>query len=358
MPANNLVPPPHTIPVHWGWLYFFLVLTFYLHLLFMNAMLGTSVIALVHEFKPGKDDTNAALSRDVSKKLVFFLAFAVNLGVATLLFLQVLYGHFLYVSSILMAVYWLLTVLLLILAYYGAYVYNLRHSYLLLTRKFLILGIVLLFLSVAFFFTNNMTLMLRPEQWVGYFEHPGGTLLNLNDPTLLPRYLHFLTASIAVGGLVVAISGRWKKNNAVEDSQNFLNTGMKWFTAATFVQILLGFLFLISLPPKIILAFMGGNVLYTAVFVFTLACSFLLLVMGALRKLWASTAILLATILGMVLMRDFVRSMFLEDYFKFQELEISSQYSAFFLFLTALVCGIGLIIYLCRKSLHPSGKES
>ena len=358
MPAQELIPPPHTIPVHWGWLYFFLILTFYLHLLFMNAMLGISVIALFYEFKPGRDETSAALSRDISRKLIFFAAFAVNLGVAALLFLQVLYGQFLYVSSILMAVYWLGIVVLLLLAYYGAYVYNLHHEYLFLTRKFLVLGIVLLFLSVAFFFTNNMTLMLRPEQWTRYFHNPGGTLLNLNDPTLIPRYLHFLTASVAVGGLVVAISGRWKKNNAVKESQNFQNAGMKWFTAATFLQIILGFLFLISLPPKIILAFMGGNVLYTAVFVFTLSCSFLLLVLGALKKLWASTATLLATILGMVLMRDFVRSMFLEDYFKFEDLELSSQYPAFFLFITALICGVALIAYLCRKSLHPSGKES
>ncbi|MFW6415014.1 MAG: hypothetical protein ACOCZ2_01745 [Thermodesulfobacteriota bacterium] len=358
MPAQELIPPPHTIPVHWGWLYFLLILTFYLHILFMNAMLGTGIIALFYEFKPGNKDKNSQLSREISKKLIFFVAFAVNLGVAALLFLQVLYGQFLYVSSVLMAVYWLLIVILLILAYYGTYIYNMRYNYLPLTRKFLILGIVLLFLSVAFFFSNNMTLMLEPQHWRGYFQNPGGTLLNLQDPSLVPRYLHFVTASVAVGGLVIAISGRWKKGNSLSYFQNSLDTGMRWFTAATFIQIILGFLFLISLPQKVILGFLGGNTLYTAVFIFTLTCSFLLLVLGTLKKLWSSVATLLLTLVGMVLMRDFVRSMFLEDYYNLQDLKPSPQYSSFVLFLSALILGVALIIYLCRKSLQTSGKES
>ncbi len=357
MPTHDLIPAAHTIPLHWGWLYFFLILTFYLHILFVNALLGTGLIALFYEFKPGNKEKNAGITRILSKKLIFFLAFAVNLGVAALLFLQALYGQFLYVSSILLAVYWLLTVFLLITAYYGAYVYNLRHENLFLSRKFLILGIVLLLLSVAFIFSNNMSLMLRPEKWPEYFNHPGGTFLNLNDPTLLPRYLHFLTASVAVGGLILAISGKWRKNLSGNIAQSYLNAGMRFFTAATFIQIILGLLFLISLPQKIIWEFMGGNLLYTTVFIFTLGCSFLLLVLGTLQKLWSSTATLLLTIMGMVFMRDFVRSMFLEDYFQLKDLKVDAQYSAFYLFIIALACGTALIIYMCRKCLNTSSKE-
>jgi hypothetical protein len=52
--------------------------------------------------------------------------FSVNFGVAPLLFVQVLYGHFFYASSILMAVFWLAVIPLLIAAYYAAYLYGFR----------------------------------------------------------------------------------------------------------------------------------------------------------------------------------------------------------------------------------------
>lgn len=41
------------IPVHWGWFWFqlFLFLTFFIHILLMNVMLGTGFIALVSHFR-------------------------------------------------------------------------------------------------------------------------------------------------------------------------------------------------------------------------------------------------------------------------------------------------------------------
>ena len=51
----------------------------------------------------------------------------VNLGIPPLLFLQTLFGQFLYSSSILMAVFWLSVVPVLIVAYYAAYGFVHRH---------------------------------------------------------------------------------------------------------------------------------------------------------------------------------------------------------------------------------------
>lgn len=89
---NPLVPSPDTIPVLWGYFQFLPMLTFALHLHLMNAL----------------------------------VAFTVNFGVAPLLFVQVLYGHLFYASSILMAVFWLAVIPLLIAAYYAAYLYGFR----------------------------------------------------------------------------------------------------------------------------------------------------------------------------------------------------------------------------------------
>ena len=168
-----------------------------------------------------------------------------NFGVAPLLFLLVLYGQFIYVSSQLMAVFWLSVIALLMAAYYLAYDYkfNFRRSG--DFRRSMIGIAAILLLCIAFLFCNNMTLMLNPSSWASYFGNSGGTLLNLSDPSLLPRYLHFITATLAIGGLFVAIVWTLRKNHP--NSENNIAAGMNWFVYATLAQIAVGFWFQMSL---------------------------------------------------------------------------------------------------------------
>ena len=102
---NEYIPTPDTIPVAWGYFQFLLLLTFPLHVLLMNAMLGSGIIALVNSF--GRDGDAVQWERQNSRRLPFLIAFTVNMGVPPFLFIQTLYGQFIYTSSILMAVFWL-----------------------------------------------------------------------------------------------------------------------------------------------------------------------------------------------------------------------------------------------------------
>ena len=122
MDPVSLIPTPDQIPVGWGWFQLLLTLTFYLHILAMNVMLGTVIIAFIQHFS--SEGGSLPVSRQISKKLPYAIALTVNFGIAPLLFLQVIYGHFIYVSSILMGVFWLSIMVLLILAYYSAYIYS------------------------------------------------------------------------------------------------------------------------------------------------------------------------------------------------------------------------------------------
>ena len=151
IPAH-LIPVPDPLQVSWGWFQILLSSTFLLHLLVMNIMLGWAIIAFCnHAFR----DKIPADNQLISKKLPFTIAFTVNFGVAPLLFLQILYGHFMYTSSVLMAVFWLSIVALLILAYYATYIYNLQFSKLSGLHT-LVSGIIALFLLIiTFFFTNK-----------------------------------------------------------------------------------------------------------------------------------------------------------------------------------------------------------
>ena len=151
LPVNALViasiPVPDSIPVHFGWLNFFFILTFVLHLLFMNAMLGCGIIALVRSLRGGQQDL--FIAKEISLKLPYTIAFTVNMGVAPLLFIQVLYGSFIYTSSVLMAWYWLSIIGIIIIAYYSAYIFDFKFDTLGATRSIFIGVCVLLMLLVA-----------------------------------------------------------------------------------------------------------------------------------------------------------------------------------------------------------------
>jgi len=354
MDAAALIPLPDTIPVSWGWFQLLLLLTFFLHLLCMNMMLGSAVILLVKQLRHPAQLPPAG--RELAGHLPFLIAFAVNLGVAPLLFLQVLYGQFIYTSSILMGVYWLAVVAILILAYGGAYLYNLKHDALGKRRNQLIILVTGGLVAIAFIFSNNMSMMLRPDTWPRYFDQPGGTLLNLADPTLLPRWLHFITAAVATGGLYLAAGGRWRRLEPAAAAAR-VTEGMHWFVGATSVQLGIGTWFFFSLPDHIRQLFTGTSTLHTGLLLTGCLAALISLGLGLAKRLWPTIGATIATILIMVLIRDLVRRAYLAPYFSPDSLVVAPQYSPMVIFWLALLLGLGIIAYMLRLALN-AGKES
>jgi len=355
MNIASLIPSAGEIPVHWGWLWFFLMLTFTLHLLFMNAMLGTGIIALVYSLT--RDKKKHLIDKEISTKLPTSIAFTVNMGVPPLLFIQVLYGQFFYTSSILMAVYWLSIVMIVLIAYYSAYLYDFNFDISYPLRSFLILLSVVLLLAVGFLFTNNLTLMLSPEKWRQYFTNPGGTLLNLSDATLLPRYLHFVTASVANGGLFLAILYHVKDKRGDKEAIAKKGIAMKWVTGAMIINIFLGFWFFLALPGRVISVFMGGHAFAPFLLLLGLTGTGASIYFSAKRNVVACTGTMLLTLIVMVLMRDMIRTVFLEPYFTLSMLKVNPQYGPMVLFIISLVVGLSVIGYLLKLA-AGAGKEN
>jgi len=316
----------------------------------MNAMLGTGIIALVKSLKGTRQDL--PIAKEISLKLPYTIAFTINMGVAPLLFIQVLYGNFIYTSSVLMGWYWLLIIGILIIAYYSAYLFDFKFDTLGFARSIFIAVCVILMLLVAFLFTSNITLMLTPEKWARYFSNAGGTILNLSEPTLIPRYFHFVCASIAVGGLFLAIVGKIKvKIKAGKVNDNFkemISSGMKWFSYATLVQVIIGFWFAVLLPNDIILLFLGGSISATLLLLCGLTGAGTALFFGFKKQVWPSTGAVVFTIIVMVLIRDMVRTAYLKPYFALSDIKVEPQYSPMILFIVTLIIGIGLIGYMLK----------
>ncbi len=341
-----LVPTPDPIPIPWMWLQALLMATFVVHLLFMNAMLGSGIIALVAMFR--RTTNSLPMAKTISTTLPTLIAFTVNTGVAPLLFVHVLYGQFIFSSSTLMAVWWLSAVGILLVAYYAAYLFDFKFEAMGTSRTWTIAVATGLLLLVGFLFSNNMTLMLSPNRWGRYLENPGGTLLNLADPMLIPRYLHFVTASVAVGGLVLAWIWQLKEKKGVAGAKEKTRQAMGWFSWATTVQFAVGTAFLFSLPKTIRALFLGGEVMATVLFSASLTAAIVALHLGFRHKVRPSTAAAVITIVFMALVRDRVRQAFLAPFFTPADLPVALQTGPFVLFLASLVLGIAAVVFMIR----------
>jgi hypothetical protein len=346
MDAVSLIPTPDALQVHWFWLHLLLTLTTFLHFVAMNFMLGAGFIAFAAPFWRGNDIL--PLNAHIAKTLPYSIAFTINLGVAPLLFLQVLYGQFLYTSSVLMAVYWLSIVGLLIISYYAAYVYRLIDDKSGLGRLFIGAAFLLL-LGVAFLFSNNASIMQMPEVWSRYFSDRTGWLLNFNDPALIPRYLHFIASAVAIGGLGIALYFEIRKRRGATDGDEWIKLGSNWFMVATIINFGFGFWFLGALPEAAYdPATLKGKIFFIMIVgsVVTIIPSIAYAQAG---KIIPATVWALATILLMTLARDVLRLTYLKPYFSLSDLPRVPQYSPFIVFLLAFVGAIYLVGWMLKK---------
>jgi hypothetical protein len=346
MEAVSLIPAPDALQVHWFWLHLLLTLTTFLHFVAMNIMLGTAFIAFTSPF--WRSGSIMDLNGHISKTLPYSIAFTINLGVAPLLFLQVLYGQFLYTSSILMAVYWLAIVGLLIVSYYAAYAYRLIDDRSGMGRLYIGTAVVLL-LAVSLLFSNNISIMQLPEVWKGYFADRTGWMLNFGDPALVPRLLHFVASAVAIGGLAIALYFEIRKRRGATDGDEWIALGCKWFTAATIINFGFGFWFLGALPE------IAYNPATTAgkIFVILVAASVATIIPSVAAaqtgRIIPATVWALVTVLLMTLARDVLRLTYLKPYFSLSDLPAAPIYSPFIVFVLALV-GAGFVVAWMLKT--------
>jgi hypothetical protein len=370
MLVPNMVPniDPNPLPAPYWVFKLLLIVTFFLHILAMNCMLGGAALALLARWRRGTNKFGNRIFFDVAKKVPVLLAATISLGIAPLLFVQVLYGQYFYTSSILLAWPWFLVIVLVIAAYYGFYFVSYRGE-----RRPLAAGRVMLFsttlvLIIGFIYTNNITLGLVPSRWAQkYFSSPSGWNLNLSEPTLFPRYLHFMISAVAVGGLVLVLLAwaKWKRDT--EYARAIFQFGGRAFLYATMAQFIVGFWFLLSLPHDLIMLFMGTNTLATSLLGFGIlgALASIFLMSDALRKdnvgraAIAVSTLTALIVLTMCVMRDILRDAYLKPYFHPQDFAVKTQWSPLLLFLGLFLAGVALwIVMLMRYGFFTKPKAA
>jgi hypothetical protein len=353
MDPASLIPAPEAIPLGAAWLRYLLLGTFLLHLVAMNLMLGGAILAFLASLRPQPAPTQ---EHELARKLPASVAFTVNLGVPPFLFLQALYGQFIYPSSLVMATWWLWLFLAVMLAYYAAYLYDFKFSALGQRRAWVSGLAVALLLWAGFLLTNNTTLMLNPAAWVAHLNDPAGGLLNWGEPSLLPRYLHFVAASLAVAGLGLALWGQWRQRQGQEGGPEMTRRGLWWFSRATAAQLAVGLWFLFALPPDLRGRFLGGDLWLTHILWGGVALGLASLWLAHKQRPLAATCTLLPALWLMVLTRDHLRQEWLRPYFSIESLPVQPQHGPALVFAVALVLGLGLVAWLIKIA-RQAGRE-
>lgn len=209
VPVPRDIPLPLPLP---EWLLVgLLVVSFLLHILFVNLMVGGSVLTWWFQRKsikynqPGYD----RLAREIASTITVNKSLAVVIGVAPLLSINALYTVFFYTANALTGTLWIsivpLVTLAFLLLYYHKYSWD-KYSEETPGRDpgrkkrihtWINAAAVILLLFVPLIFLTNINLMLFPGQWASVKGFFSAMFLR----NVIFRYFHFLCASMAITGL-------------------------------------------------------------------------------------------------------------------------------------------------------------
>ena len=372
MLATILFPSPDPIPLP-APVWFFKVLhatVLSLHFVTVQWVLGWLFIGVLWNFW-GRARGNAAMvagSNKMAGSLPIIMTYLIDFGIPPLLFTQVLYGSFLYTSSVLIGAWWISVIFLVILVYSSLYLGGARAAKSKAWWGFGLLAL-LIALSVAKIYSSNMTLMLRPGVWTEMFRlHPHGTSLPHSDPTLIPRWLFMISGGLTIGGLALIVTGIRQKSEVAFKGFMVMHGG--WIAAAgALLQAVVGFRVLHS-QPEAVQAMLDANVLYhnllsvwIGIAVLVAALGLLALVLrekaSGLLAAAAATAGFLLTV-TMVVYRDGIRDLtLLIQGYDVWNLKVVANWPVVALFLGTFVIGLllmgGLIAIVLKAK--PANKE-
>lgn len=335
---------------------FLMVLTFTLHIFFVNLTIGTLLISLYLSFK--KNEFSKRLSSSLIKMTPISISMAILFGIAPLLFVQVIYDAFFYTASTLLGVYVTLFIFSMMIAYTSVYIGYFNRKKREGIFKFFALISLLLFLFSGFIIHSVSYLSLLPDKWMSLYTSlsPVNTSgLNLKY-IQISRFLHFIIPSLIQTGILIMLYSDYYKvredfeKDYLEWSYKF---GSKIVLISLILQILIGILFLLEVPFKF--KFFLNPFLITGI-ILTLILLYLLYV--SQKKVYSFSKILLLlsilTIFFMSYGREILRMNYLSQYdYSIYNYKMNLDLGSTLLFLLTFVMGLVIIsffIYISFKA--------
>lgn len=334
------------------------VLTFAMHILFVQLMLGTSAVALYAAY------TNNAYWRKLGTAMIDIakvsVSVAIVIGVAPLLFVQVVYDPHWYTSNVLSADWVIAFIIILIFAYWAMYYFYFQNyknedkTAEPKSRWSLILSLGLMLL-VGFIMHSLTSQILHPELWKewylqnGKLDYSGDTLHAYN----VWRYAFFISMAIPVTGAMLVTYRRFKMVRSDYD-QDYLRfaaeVGKKWILVGSVISTVLYFAWMMTLPET------AGNFgtsfwgILGGVAVLAYAGWAKVRLNGKSEDMCSYMALPMALVIGLVvaISREILRYDILNGFFGYNFFDykvVMDWYSTGLFFLTFAIVGGGVLAY-------------
>jgi hypothetical protein len=333
------------------------VLTFAMHIFFVQLMLGTSLITLIGAFSQNAYWRRlGAAMLEIAKVSV---SVAIVIGVAPLLFVQVTYDPHWYTSNVLSADWVISFIVILILAYWAMYFYYFRNNKekdktLQPKSRWSMVVSLALMLVVGFIMHSLTKQMLHPELWQEWYMQNGtldysGSKLHAYSPW---RFAFFISLAIPVAGAMLVTYRRFKsvREDADHDYLNWAaSVGKKWMLVGSVISTVLYIGWMMTLPET------AGNFATSFWGILGGAAVLFYGVWGLIRlrgeaRICSYMALPMGLVVGLVvaISREVLRYDILNGFFNYSFFDykvITDWYSTGLFFLTFAVVGGSVLAY-------------
>ena len=311
------------------------LLTFTLHLVAMNFLLGGVFITLWSSARKRWDGPTAAR---FTRLFPAATAATVTLGVAPLLFLQLVFHRQMYSAAIVSGWFWLLVIAAVIVAYYALYRASFEGQRTDRASKAALLLALLGLLYVSLVYSSVFSMAEQPALIHDlYAKDQSGWVWNPVMGDYVLRWLHMVLGALTVGGFFVGLLGR-------NDAEGFA-TGKTFFVGGMVAAALTGMVYLLSLEQHL------AALMHTpAIWALTAAVALSLVSLHFFFKknFWLSGVTLFLSVAGMVFVRHTVRLLRLAGEFDPASWRVAPQWSPFAMFLVCFVVMLIVLAWMLR----------
>jgi hypothetical protein len=307
------------------------IVTLTLHFVAMNFMLGGLIFILFGKLSNRWNDPTI---KRLVKLLPSFMAATVTLGVAPLLFVQLVYYQQIYSASIVSGWFWIMIFVVVIVSYYFLYgaAFSERGR-----PVFLALALLgLLYVSVVY--SSVFSMAERPELIHSLYEsNQSGLVVNPELGIWIFRWLHMIAGAITVGAFFAGILGR--------NNMGVFILSKRFYLWGMVGAMILGVVYMLTLGDYL-RPFMRSPAIW-------LVLVSAILSLGSLhfffkQRLVPAGIMLSVSLVSMVVIRHLLRLILLEGKFDPASIPVNPQWSVFVIFLVFFLIAIGLVWYMIR----------
>ncbi len=321
------------------------IFTLTLHFLAMNFLFG-GILVVLHA--GSKNRWQDPVVKKLVKMFPSAMAITVTLGVAPLLFIEVVFPRQMYSAAIVSGWFWLGVIPAVIVAYFALHYAALRSDEAIAAKRAALVVALVGMLYVSFTYSSVFSMAERPRLIHSLYERTQtGLLLNPDVGDYIMRWLHMMLGAVTVGGFFAGWIGR-EREEAFKAGKGFFLWGMVLAMGA-------GIGYMGTLSP-VMPAFMhtAGIWFLTAAIVLSLGSLHFFFA----KKFLPSGLMLFLSVWGMVTVRHYVRLVKLQGQFDPATWRVATQWSPLVLFFVCFAIALGAVIYMLKLFLSAGTREA